>query len=337
MPDDFLPRAATSAAERPAPSWTKKPPPKTMATTGPRGKITARRYHAPQDPNEHARKIAENVLDAWYQSFGGSSVDIPLGTVAGLSLLRNVPGLADWVLNLQPEDLPRLLKEIYLGHWMKRPDLINRAIRLHDWAWNPNPYRQQLRAVHAVTHAAINTGLLELTGHDDPGQRAEADILSPLLTGLRHKSDKKWRGEYHTPACLTDLMANMTVDKASAQPGMSFREPAIGSGGMFRSVAQRLRDLGFNTHDFYKYGNDVDSLSAGCAAINAIIWDLGPRCLIGCADSLALDDDYSKTRAEAAKAFEQRDRYMETATTIVAHRRALALLDQLMPSKETAA
>ncbi|MGV9272364.1 N-6 DNA methylase [Streptomyces griseosporeus] len=337
MSDDLLPRTATSAAERPAPSWAKKPPPKNRATTSPRDKIIARRYHAPHDPHEHARKIAENVLDAWYQSFGGSSIDIPLGTVAGLSLLRNVPGLADWVLNLQPEDLPRLLKEIYLGHWIKRPDLINRAIRLHDWAWNPDPDRQQLRAVHAVAHAAINTGLLDLTGHDDPGQRAETDVLSPLLTGLRHKSDKKWRGEYHTPACLTDLIANMTVDKDFAQPGMSFREPAIGSGGMFRSVAQRLRDLSLNPHDFHWYGNDVDSLSAGCAAVNAIIWDLGPGCLIGCADSLAPEDDYAKTRAEAKEAFEQRDRYVETATTLIAHRRALALLHELMPSKETAA
>ncbi|MGI5399186.1 N-6 DNA methylase [Streptomyces sp. CA-135486] len=336
MSDDFLPRAATPAtAARPAPSWAKKPPPKSKAR--PTGKITARRYAAPRDPHEHARKIAENVLDAWYQSFGGSSIDVPLGTVAGLSLLRNVPGLADWVLNLQPEELPQLLKEIYLGHWIKRPDLINRAIRLHDWAWNPDPDKQQLRAVHAVTRAAINTGLMDLTGHDDPWQRSEADVLSPLLTGLRHKSDKKWRGEYHTPACVTDLMANMTVDKDFAKPGMSFREPAVGSGTMFRSVAQRLRDLGLNPHDFHWYGNDIDSLSAGCAAVNAIIWDLGPRCLIGCADSLAPEDDYAKTRAEAKEAFEQRDRYMETASTIIAHRRALALLDELMPSKENAA
>lgn len=58
-----------------------------------------------------------------------------------------------------------LLKEIYLGHWIKRPGLINRAIRLHDWAWNPDPDKQQIRAVHAVTRAAINTGLMDLTGH----------------------------------------------------------------------------------------------------------------------------------------------------------------------------
>ncbi|WP_327702692.1 hypothetical protein OG530_13220 [Streptomyces decoyicus] len=107
-------------------------------------------------------------MDAWYQKFGGTSIDIPLGAVAGLALLRNLPGLADWILNLQPHELPQFFTEIYLGHWFKRPDLINRAIRLHDWAWNPEPDKQQLRAVHAVAHAAINTGLMDLTGHDDP-------------------------------------------------------------------------------------------------------------------------------------------------------------------------
>ncbi|MBY8884821.1 SAM-dependent methyltransferase [Streptomyces sp. PTM05] len=331
----FLPRAATVTTSRTAPSWAKKTPPAPKASARPR--VTARKFNAPRDPHEHARKIAENVLDAWYRSFGGSSIDIPLGTVAGLSLLRNVPGLADWVLNLQPEELPQLLKEIYLGHWINRPDLINRAIRLHDWAWNPAPDKQQLRAVHAVACAAIDTGLLDLTGHDDPGQRSEADVLSPLLTGLRHKSDKKWRGEYHTPASVTDLMANVTVDKEVVKPGMAFREPAVGSGGMFRSVAQRLRELGLSPHDFHWYGNDIDSLSAGCAAVNTIIWDLGPRCLIGCADSLAPEDDYAKTRAEARDAFDQRDRYMDTARTIIAHRRALRLLDDLMPSKEPVA
>ncbi|MGW1629233.1 hypothetical protein [Streptomyces anthocyanicus] len=72
---------------------------------------------------------------------------------------------------------------------------------------------------------------------------------------------------------------------------------------------------------------DTSSWPAFCSNRNSI----------GCADSLAPDDDYAKTRAEAKEAFEQRDRYMETASTIVAHRRALALLDELMPSKENAA
>ncbi|MEU7640977.1 N-6 DNA methylase [Streptomyces sp. NPDC039016] len=339
--DMLLPRTANPTTQRPVPRWAKKSPPKSKTAVRTPTKTTWRKIHAPRDPQHHAQKIAENVMDAWYQSFGGSSIDIPIGTVAALTLLRQPEGvgtgLADWILNLHPHELPQFFKEIYLGHWISRPDLINRALRLHDWAWNPNPDTQQLRAVHAVTNKAINTGLLDLTGHEDPYMRAESDVLSPLLTGLRHKSDKKWRGEYHTPACVSDLMANMTLDKDFVQPGMSFHEPAIGSGGMFRSTAQRLRDLGHSTHDFHWYGNEIDSLSAGCAAINAIIWDLGPRCLIGCADSLHPDDDYAKARAEAKEAFEERDRHVDTATTIIAHRRALALFDQLMPRTETTA
>ncbi|MGW2027109.1 hypothetical protein, partial [Streptomyces decoyicus] len=34
---------------------------------------------------------AETVIEAWYQSFGGSSIDVPLGTVAALALLRRRP------------------------------------------------------------------------------------------------------------------------------------------------------------------------------------------------------------------------------------------------------
>lgn len=259
---------------------------------------------------------------------------MPLGTVAALALLRNVPGLADWILNLQPHELPQFFKEIYLGHWINRPDLIDRAIRLHDWAWNPEPDPQQLRAVHAVTNRAINTGLLDLTGNDDVYMRSESDVLSPLLTGLRHKSDKKWRGEYHTPPCVSDLMARMLVDKDYGGPTKSIREPAVGSGGMLRSVAQCLRDLQLNPHDYTWYGNDVDSLAAACAAVNAIIWDLGPNCFIGCADSLAPEDDYAKTLAEAQDAFKQRDNAVDTATTIAATRDAIRLLDQISTPKE---
>ncbi|MBC9724924.1 N-6 DNA methylase [Streptomyces sp. TRM68367] len=343
MSDDdiFLPRAAAPVAARPAPSWTKKAPPKSKAAVRGSVKTTWRKAFAPRDPHEHARKIAENVIDAWYQSYGGSSIDVPIGTVAALALLRQPPetgnGLADWIINRQPHELPQLFKEIYLGHWIKRPDLIDRAVRLHDWAWNPDPDPQQLRAVQAVTHRALNQGLLDLTGHDDPYMRSESDVLSPLLTGLRHKSDKKWRGEYHTPASVTDLLANMLVDKDFAQPNMAIREPAVGSGTMLRSVAQRLRDLGLNPHDYLWYGNDIDALAAACAAVNAIIWDLGPKCFIGCADSLALEDGgYAQTLTEAKDAFEQRDRYVDTANSIVASRRAFRLLDQLM-SKEPAA
>ncbi|MER8002072.1 N-6 DNA methylase [Streptomyces sp. NPDC095613] len=338
----FVPRTAPTATPRPVPAWAKKRPPKSKAAVRTsRATVGATRFVAPRDPNQHAHKIAEGVIGAWFTSFGGSSIEIPIGTVGALALLRQPkavgPELANWVLSLQSGELPQLIKEIYLGHWITRPDLINRAIPIHDWAWNPSPDPQQLRAVHAVTNQAVNAGLLELTGHSDPYRRAQSDVLSPLLTGLRHKSDKKWRGEYHTPASVTDLMARVLVDEDFAQPDKAIGEPAVGSGGMLRSIAQRLRELQRNPHDYSWYGNDVDPLAAACAAVNTIIWDLGPRALIGCADSLANGDGgYTKTLSQAQDAYKQRDNVVEAASTIAASRRAFRLLCELVPDKEEA-
>lgn len=92
MSDDlFLPRAEPTIAERPAPAWAKKSLPKSKAAVRTKTKVSARKYFAPNDPHEHAHKIAEGVIDAWHQNFGGTSIDIPIGTVAALALLRNPP------------------------------------------------------------------------------------------------------------------------------------------------------------------------------------------------------------------------------------------------------
>jgi N-6 DNA Methylase len=326
----LIPRTATPTGPRTAPAWaTKKAPPKSKAAV--RAKVTARRYVGPHDPHDHARTIAEKVIDAWYRGYGGS-IEVPIGTVAALALLRQPPetgaALADWILNLQPNELPRLFKEIYLGHWLKRPDLIDRAVRLHDWAWNPDPDPQQLRAVHAVTAAALNTGLMDLTGNSDPYWRSQVDVLSPLLTGLRHKSDRKWRGEYHTPAEVGDAKARVLIDD-QVQPGASFYEPCVGSGGLLRAAAQRLRELQLDPRDFHWFGIDIDPLSAACAATNAIIWDLGPRARIGCGNALK-DDAHAVTLQEARESFELRDRAVGAATTIAAVGEACRQVDDLM-------
>lgn len=328
----FVPRPTQAPAQRPAPSWAKKSPPKSKAAT--RTTPRAPKYLPPSDPQDHARKIAEVVIDTWYSSFGGSSLEVPVGTVASLALLRQPkvtgPGLADWILCLEPHELPKFFREIWLGYWYRRPDLIDRALRLHDWAWNNDPDPHQLKAVHAVTHTAVTTGLLDLTGDDDPYWRSGADVLSPLLTGLRHKADRKYRGEFHTPPCVTDLMANILIDKDFAHPEIWIREPAVGSGGMLRSVAQRMRELDLNPHDYHWYGNDIDVTSAACAAVNTLIWDLGPHTVIGCSNTFATDDGgFRDALADARDSIEQRNKAVSAASTIAAHRGALRLLDTL--------
>lgn len=282
-----------------------------------------RKYAAPRDPNQHAHKIAENVMDAWYSHHGGSRMDIPLGTVAALTFFRE-PLVGDWLLTLQPPQFPPLLREIWGVQWYHRPDLIQCARPLHDWI-EEDPH-DQLRAVQAVVHTAVNTGLLDLTGHDDPYARTGADILSPLLTGLRHKSDKKWRGEYHTPPCVSDLMANILLD---AHGGLTIREPAIGSGGMFRSVAHLLHERNLDPHDYTWIGNDIDPLSAACAAVNAIYWDLGPQVAIWCGNTFE-ENGLNKALAERTAVIKHRNTVVEHARFEHKTRRLLHAFDRLL-------
>ncbi|MFG2956331.1 N-6 DNA methylase [Streptomyces sp. NPDC048291] len=285
-----------------------------------------KRIAFPGDPNRLAREVAENVIAAWFSHYGGNRMDVPLGTIAALSFFRE-PLVSDWLLTLEPAQLPPLLREIWGSQWMARPDLIEVARPLHDWV-EEDPDEYQLRAVQAVIHTAIYNGLFDLTASGDPYERSEADVLSPLLTGLRHKSDKKWRGEYHTPSCVTDLMAEILV---GADHGPAIREPALGSGGMFRSVAQTLRNRGLNPHDYTWFGNDIDPLATACAAVNAIIWDLGPRTVIWRADSLATDDaGLSTALAEREAVIKHRNAVVEQA--LFEHRasRMLHAFNQLL-------
>lgn len=288
-----------------------------------------KRRSFPGDPHRLASEVAENVIAAWFSHYGGSRMDVPLGTVAALSFFRE-PLISDWLLTLEPAQLPPLLREVWGVQWMARPDLIEVARPLHDWV-EENPDEDQLRAVQAVIHTAIYNGLFDITARDDPYERSETDVLSPLLTGLRHKSDKKWRGEYHTPPCVTDLMARVLVDKNRCEPGMSVREPAIGSGGMFRSVAQRMRELGLNPHDVRWFGNDIDPLATACAAVNAIVWDLGPKTVVWCGNSLTdQDGGVDKALAEQAAVIKHRNAVVEQALFEHKTRRLLSALDQLL-------
>jgi hypothetical protein len=297
------------------------------ATTNARRAAASRRLRAfPSDPRQHAANVADTVITAWFSHYGGSRINVPLGTVAALTFFRE-PLIADWLLTIEPAQVPGLLREVWGVQWMTRPDLIEVARPLHDWI-EEDPDEHQLRAVQAVIHTAVDKGLLNLTARKDPYQRSEADVLSPLLTGLRHKSDKKWRGEYHTPPSLTDLMAEILV---LDDPGHTIREPALGSGSMFRSVAQTLRFRGLDPHHYTWLGNDIDPLATACAAVNAILWDLGPKSVIWCADSLATEDaGLTKALAEREAVIKHRNAVVEQARFEHKARRMLHTLHELL-------
>ncbi|MFB6640261.1 N-6 DNA methylase [Streptomyces chartreusis] len=306
------------AEQREAEAAKPKPRPATHAAR-------RRRRGFVSDPHRLAGEVAENVIAAWFSHHGGGRMDIPLGTIAALSFFRE-PLITDWLLTLEPAQLPQLLREVWGVQWMVRPDLIEVARPLHDWI-EEDPTEHELRAVQAVIHTAIYTGLFDLTAQDDPYNRSTTDVLSPLLTALRHKSDKKWRGEYHTPPCVSDLMARILVD---TDHGPTIREPALGSGGMLRSVAQQLRERGLNPHDYTWIGNDIDRLSTACAAVNAILWHLGPKTVIWCGDSLATyDAGLTQALAERTAVIEHRNNVVEQARFEHKARHMLQALDRL--------
>jgi hypothetical protein len=232
------------------------------------------------------------------------------------------------LLSLEPAQFVPLLREVWGAQWLARPDLIEAARPLHDWV-EENPDAHQLKAVQAVVHTALRGGLLHLTACDDPHQRSEADVLGPLLTGLRHKSDRKWRGEYHTPPSVSDLMAEMLLH-SGPESGMTIREPALGSGGLFRSVAQAIRHRGLDPHDYTWLGNDIDRLSTACAAVNAIVWDLGPKTAIWCANSLSTGDaGVEEALARRTAVIKHRNAVVEQVLFEQKARRMLGALDQL--------
>jgi hypothetical protein len=59
---------------------------------------------------------------------------------------------------------------------------------------------------------------------------------------------------------------------------------------MLRAAARELRRAGKNPHDFWWYGCDVDPVVVAALAVNVHVWDLGPRVLLGCANSLKEPD-----------------------------------------------
>ncbi|MEU3783371.1 hypothetical protein [Streptomyces sp900129855] len=99
---------------------------------------------------------------------------------------------------------------------------------------------------------------------------------------------------------------------------------------MLRSVAQHLRERGLNPHDYTWIGNDIDRLSTACAAVNAILWDLGPKSVIWCGDSLATyDAGLTQALAERTAVIEHRNNVVEQARFEHKARRMLQALDRL--------
>ncbi|MFI9149444.1 N-6 DNA methylase [Streptomyces sp. NPDC053367] len=285
------------------------------------------------NPHQHAFDIAEAVSYAWHHNYGGPGLEVPIGVVATLALwpLRGPDAYlaADWWLSLDDPQLMTAFRECWARWWIMHPDLIDRATPLHKWIDDSEPPARRAGAVRAVVEAALTRGLLHLTSSDDPYLRSTADVMGALLTVMRSQGAHDALAEIHTPPSVAELMARMMLDGLALSPGMRFDEPAGGTGGMYRAAAQTMRERDISPHDFGWALTDVDPIAVAGAAVNAILWDLGPHVLIACGDTLHERDVYARAIKEARGSVERRDELHAQAVLLAAIQGVEALLQDV--------
>lgn len=240
-------------------------------------------------PHEHVSRLADRVVECWYGHHGGHDLEIAISVVAALYLL-DVPRemrqeVVDDSARRGPEQFPHAMRELWSKFMRGRPDLVNPVWPLvGPWFDEERPIDgQKLIAAKAVADAALRYDVLGFEHN-----REDVDLLGELLTRLRPQSSLQARGQFYTPPAVCELMAAMTI--GVLDEGESICDPALGTGGMWRGAAVAMRQAGRNPHTVTWVGNDLDHIAIACAAVNAVVWDLGPNVVLDVADTLTEPD-----------------------------------------------
>ncbi|WP_131102978.1 N-6 DNA methylase [Streptomonospora litoralis] len=248
--------------------------------------------------------MAEACADAWFRGHGSGQVEIALSTVAAVAFIRPPDADAHTLIERTiAEASPGQVGEIIAAQWRMylnaRPDLANPIYPLMaPWFGEHGPSTIALKAAKATAQAALKAGIHTIHPHD-------ADLLGPLLTLMRTGREAQARGQYYTPASVATMMVGLT---GAPREGESVHEPACGTGGMLRALAEAMRLEGRDPATVTWAAVDIDPLAVGCLAANVVLWELGPRVLLGVGNSLT---DEWITDAQA-----QRRETVELARTV---------------------
>nr|BEK71352.1 hypothetical protein KPHV_85790 [Kitasatospora purpeofusca] len=301
-------------------------PPKTGAGT-PAGGAAGLTPSSPVSAFDGPR-FAEAIAQAWWAGGGGARIDIPLGVIAALALwpiktagAGHAPALAAFITQQAAVRWPATVGQVAAWHWVRRPDLIETASPLLGWATEGHQ-GATVGAAQAVADAALRNGILEATGHRDPYLRSRVDVMFWAFNGLRNSAERGPRGEYQTPAHIGDLIARMLTDSSPAADH-TLGELAAGTGGLVRAAAQALREQGEDPHQHTWHLQELDPLAAATAAVNALVWDLGPGATVTCSDTLRAGDRLAAARDARLSAARHRDQLLASARTIAAQESAL--------------
>ncbi|MFB9800373.1 N-6 DNA methylase [Streptomonospora salina] len=228
--------------------------------------------------------VAEAACSAWQSAFAGPDSRVPLSVVAALSLVDH--GDPADVIGADDAEVAQLIGHLWSSFCRLRPDLAYRVMSLLEWSPGRRVGADEHRGAAAVARAAVDAGILDMGAS---GALQEEDVLGPLVSMLRPPSALQRTGTFFTPADVADLMAATTLGEGRIPAGSSIADEAAGTGGLLLAAARHLRRRGIEPATMRWAAADIDPLIAACLAVNVHRWGLGPRVLIGCADTLAHD------------------------------------------------
>lgn len=277
-----------------------------------------------------AQAVARRVTSVWWGSFSGSDDGVPLGAVAALSLMgqgdENGGHPGDHLLEAGDETIADFLAEAWAMFTIIRPELAFRCGPFGEWL-NDEPRDGSLvEGAATVVRAAVEAGLLDLTLDREAAQ--EVDILGHLHQELRSKAAKQWQGQFYTPAEVAEVMAQITV--MGAEPGRSICDVAAGTGGLLRAAAVQVRREGGDPHGLWWYACDIDPVAVAALAVNFHVWDLGPRVVVGCANTL-VEGDWDRRAIEEQKTAIEAQRSRMSVASMLALLRAREKRDDSEP------
>ena len=240
---------------------------------------TPRNHPEARDPRKHAVTIAEVADKAWHHGHGHGELEIPLSVVAMLSLISPTgqarERMAAALINLPPTAFAHLIRRTCKSFIRARPDLVTRAWPLLEpWLCDREMPDDTVCAAKATADAVLRAGMFALTDET----RHDVDLLGTVLTALRPNTALQARGQYYTPVDVSNVMAGMLGAPSDTD---AVNDPACGTGGMFRAVAQQMRAAGRDPATATWEGNDVDADALACCAVNVVLWGLGPNVLLG--------------------------------------------------------
>lgn len=236
-------------------------------------------------PDRTAHAIAEAVDQAWHRTHGSGHLAVPLSTVAALAFLAPSGGereqAARTVTEWNTDELSRFVRTQWVRYLRTRPDLANPVAPFAlTWLGDTPMSEQAKKAAREVVRAAVRARLFEVTGPTET--RRSVDLLGMVLTVLKSRTATTATGSFYTPSDVADLKMAISLPTDVR----SVHEPTVGTGGLWRAMAQLMRERGQYPAHVEWVGIDIDPLAIAGAAVNSTLWDLGPRVVLGVGDIL---------------------------------------------------